>query len=134
MQAQAQESQAHFGELSGHEGLHEDAIHDLQPVNVAALELLEAVMFEVAGAALAGKAAGAAVEVEVVVLTHMAVHGCAVQGACYVLADAQAILMDEAVLLARYSTTKPTPLSPIQMDCCSTSSCLRCNVCCYLQL
>lgn len=58
--------------------MHEDTIHDLQLVNVAALELLEAVMLEVAGAALAGKAAGAAVEVEVVVLAHVAVHGCAI--------------------------------------------------------
>ena len=74
----AQESQVYLGELSGHEGLHEDTIHDLQLVNVAALELLEAVMLEVAGAALAGKAAGAAVEVEVVVLAHVAVHGCAI--------------------------------------------------------
>ena len=87
--------------------MHEDAIHDFQLVDVAALELLEAVLLEVAGAALTSKAAGAAVEVEVVVLAQVAVHGCAVQSACNVLADAQAILVNEAVLLAGDSTTKP---------------------------
>lgn len=87
--------------------MHEDAIHDFQLVNVAALELLEAVLLEVAGAALPSKAAGAAVEVEVVVLAQVAVHGGAVQSACNVLADAQPILVNEAVLLAGHSTTKP---------------------------
>ena len=99
----------YLGELPGHESLHEDTIHNLQLVDVAALELLEVVMLEVARAALTCKAAGAAVEVEVVVLAHVAVHGCAVQRACNVLADAQAILVYEAVLFARYSTAKPAP-------------------------
>lgn len=75
---QVHERRTYLGELSRHEGLHEDTIHDLQLVNVAALELLEAIMLEVAGAALAGKAASAAVEVKIVVLAHVAVHGCAV--------------------------------------------------------
>lgn len=92
--------------------MHEDTVHDFQLVNVAALELPEAVLLEVAGAALTSEAAGAAVEVEVVVLAQVAVHGCPVQSACDVLADAKAILVNEAVLLAGYSTTKPTAPLP----------------------
>ena len=87
--------------------MHEDAVHDLKLVNVTALQLEEAVLLEVAGAALPCKTPRAAVEVEVVVLAQVAVHGCAVQCARHVLADAQAILVNESVLLARHSTTKP---------------------------
>ena len=98
---------SHLGILPGHECLHEDTIHDLQLVNVTALELLKAILLQVAGAALTRKAAGAAVEVEVVVLAHVTVHGCSVQSACNVLADAQAVLEDELVLLAWHSAPKP---------------------------
>ena len=98
---------SHLGVLPGHECLHEDTVHDLQLVNVTALQLLKAVLLQVAGAALTRKAAGAAVEVEVVVLAHMAVHGRSVQSACDVLADAQAVLQDELVLLAWHPTPKP---------------------------
>lgn len=102
-------NQTYLGELPRHESLHEDTIHDFQLVDIAALQLLEAVMFEVARAALTCKAPRAAVEVEVVVLAQVAVHGCAVQRARNVLADAQAILVDEAVLLAGYPSSKPAP-------------------------
>lgn len=69
--------------------------------------MLEIVRLEVAGAAVPSKAPRAAVEVEVVVLAQVAVHGRAVQSACNVLADAQAILLYEAVLLAGHTPTKP---------------------------
>lgn len=80
--------QLYLGELPGHERLHEDPIHDLQLVNVASLQLVKPVLLQVAGAAVACKAPRAAVEVEVVVLAHVTVHGRSVQCACYVLADA----------------------------------------------
>lgn len=85
-------------------------------------------MLEVAGAALPCKATGAAVEVEVVVLAQVAVHGCAVQSARNVLADAQAILVDEAVLLAGYSSTKPVPthtLGTHEMRTCILAAVMR---------
>ncbi len=97
----------HLGVLPGHECLHEHPIHDLQLVNVAGLQLVKAVLLQVAGAALTRKAPSAAVEVEVVVLAHVAVHCCAIQCARNVLADAQAILVDQLVLLAWHSTPKP---------------------------
>ena len=97
----------HLGELPGHEGLHKNAVHDLQPVNVTPLQLLEVGRCEVAGTAVPGKPARAAVEVEVVVFAHVAVHGCTVQSAGNVLADAQAILLYQAGLLAGHASTKP---------------------------
>ena len=100
-------AERYLGELPGHESLHEDPIHDFQPVHITPLQLLEVGRCEVAGAAVPRKAASAAVEVEVVVLAQVAVHGCAIQSACNVLADAQAILLYQAVLLAWNTPTKP---------------------------
>ncbi len=97
----------HLGVFPRHERLHEDPVHDLQLVNVAALQLVKAVLLQVAGAALTSKAPRAAVEVEVVVLAHVTVHSCTIQCACNILADAQAILVDQLILLARHSTPKP---------------------------
>ena len=111
-----QREESHLGELPGHEGLHEDAVHDLQPVNVAPFQLLEVGRREVAGTAVPGKPARAAVEVEVVVLAHVAVHGCTVQGAGNVLADTQAILLYQAVLLAGHTPTKPAVVLYLRLN------------------
>ena len=108
----------HLGVFPGHESLHEHSIHDFQLVNVTAPQLLKAVLLEVAGAALASKAPRAAIEVEVVVLAKVAVHGCAIQRARNVLADAQAVLLDQSVLLAWHPTSEPAlELLPVLIYC-----------------
>ena len=112
------------GHLAVHAGLElllEVAGDDVQAFQAPALEPVEALAGEVGGAAVLEEAAGAAVVVEVVVAAQVGAVGHAVKGPCNVLRDAQPVLVDEAVLLARHTPSKPVPNATSRRQTCKSS-------------
>ena len=111
----------YLGVGAGGEGLHEGASDNGEVVDEAALEGGEILLDEVGGAVVRGEAAGEAVVVEVVVLAQVGVARHAVKGARHVGGDAQAVLVDQAVLLAWYACSKPA-----QPDVLPSVAAMRC--------
>ena len=97
----------HLGEGAGAQLLHECAGHDAQVIDGAGLQGLKIGPLQVGGTIVLGKAARQAGVVEVVVRPQVRVAGDAVECAGDVLRDAEAVLVDEAVLLAGHSTPEP---------------------------
>ena len=87
--------------------LHERAGGDRQVVDLACLQLLEVLRQKVGRAVVGGELAGQAGQVEVVVSSKMTVPGNPVESACNVLGNAEAVLVDQPVLLARNASSKP---------------------------
>ena len=103
----------YLGVGTGGEGLHEGASDDGEVADEAALQGIEVLLDEVRGAVVRGEAAGEAVVVEVVVLAQVGVARHAVEGARHVGGDAQAVLVDQAVLLAGHTRPKPAQADPL---------------------
>lgn len=87
--------------------LHERAGGDRQVVDLACLQLLEVLRQKVGWAVVRGELAGQAGQVEVVVSSKMTVPGNPVESACHVLGNAEAVLVDQPVLLARHAASEP---------------------------
>ena len=102
-----QKSQSHLGVGARGESVHEGASGDGEVVDEAVLESGEVLLDQVGGAIVAREAAGAAVVVEIVVLAQVRGARSPVKGAGDICGDAQAVLVDELVLLAGHARTKP---------------------------
>lgn len=104
----------HLGVGPGGQGVHECAGHDIEIVDEAVLERQEVLLDQVGGAVVTCKAAGEAVVVEVVVLAQVGGACNSVKGARSICGDAQAVLVDELVLLAGHTRPKPAYTLPGQ--------------------